>query len=89
MAHVSNTVSELLEQLHFSILVGGTALIMMYSMARIIRSRISLTDWEEGSQFGKLAAMYLLWTTQKDESDCWFRDEPQPLANENDLHLHH
>lgn len=84
----STAVSKLVEQLHFSLLVGGTTLLMMYRLARIIGSRISLADRYTDSHFGKLTAMDFLWTTPNDENDEWIRDELRPFANGTDLRLH-
>lgn len=80
--------SKLVEQLHFAVLVGGTTLLMMYRLARIIGSRISLADRYTDSHFGKLTAMDFLWTTPNDDNDEWIRDELQPFANGTDLRLH-
>lgn len=81
-------VSKLVEQLHFAVLVGVTTLLMMYRLARIIGSRISLADRYTDSHFGKLTAMDFLWTTPTDDNDEWIRDELQPFANGTDLRLH-
>lgn len=84
----SKAITPVIELLHFTVGVGGTTMLMMYRLGRIIWSRISLADRASNSNSVGLTSMDFIWITPTEDSDEWIRDELQPLSDGTSMRLH-
>lgn len=82
------TMNLVLSVVHFVTVMSGLFVLLVYSLGRVIGSRLLLADRYKDTSFAMMRGVDFLWTTPTDEDDEWLRDELGDLANGKEMRLH-